>query len=89
MRIEESSPSHRPLPEGAAFAVWVIYERPKDFPQGYVLRCQWPMKDGTIQIDRLAWYADSAEKLREIVPPGLFCLRHQPGDPPHVVESWF
>lgn len=88
MKIDESVPSERPMPEGAFLAVWVIYERPKDHPQGYVLRCQWVMKDKTIKLDHIAWYAKDADDLRSIVPPGLVRIGHQSNEDPCILETW-
>lgn len=89
MMTEESLPSARPMPEGAILAVWVIYQRPKDYPEGYVLRCQWAMK-GTpgFKADTIAWYAASPDELRAILPPGLECLGRMADDDGAILETW-
>ncbi len=89
-------PSERQPPEGASAALtfWVIYRRPRDYPKGCVLRAQWPMRDGTVVADTIAWFSDyeddaqSIAALRDILPPGLTCLGRQPNDDPCIVESW-
>jgi len=80
-------PIDRPAPEGA-LAVWVIYHRPKDYPDGYVLRCQYAMPGGTTEISKDAWFGDTLESLRAIVPPGLVRMSRHPNDEPHIVETW-
>src|SRR4051794_17197434 len=80
--LESFLPKDRIAPPDATDGVtmWVIYRRPKDFPQGCVLRAQWAMRDGTVRADSLAWYCNdkdddaSIAELRNILPPGLFNL---------------
>lgn len=89
-------PAEREPPEGAsaALTMWVIYRRPLDYPQGCVLRAQWPMRDGTVKADTIAWFSDyaddaqSIEVLRDILPPGVTCLGRDPSDDPCIVETW-
>jgi len=88
MTPEESVPMHRRPPQGAILAVWVIYDHPKDFPQGYVLRAQYVMDDSSIKADAIAWYADDPDKLRSILPPGLFKLMPAPQDDVTIMETW-
>jgi hypothetical protein len=88
MTPEESLPSRRPTPTGAILTVWVIYDHPKDFAHGYVLRAQWAMADGAIKADEVAWYADVPDKLRAILPPGLVQLARHPNDDAAVLETW-
>ena len=88
MTPEESVPILRPMPEGGMMAVWVIYERPRDYPSGYVLRAQFVMKDRTIRPDEIAWYSDNPDKLRSILPPNLNKLMPSQRDDPTVLETW-
>ena len=66
--------------------VWTIYERPADYPQGFVVRpfeiTSFGPQPGS------ARYASDLEAARRLVPPGLYCLPRQAGDDPVVVESW-
>lgn len=86
--MPELLPKDRPMLLGATLAVWVIYHRPKDFPDGYVLRCQYAMPDGTVKADDMAWQTESLEAARKIVPPGLTMMARNPEDDPHIVETW-
>jgi hypothetical protein len=81
-------PEHLPPPKEAIMTVWVIYERPRDFPQGYVLRAQYAMRGGAVKPSADAWYADDADKLRAIVPFGLARMPRMPDDDPKIVETW-
>jgi hypothetical protein len=74
-------------PEGA-LAIWVIYHRPKDYPDGYVLRCQYAMPDGTVVPDEHAWHGESLAAMRAIVPPGFVQMARHEDDEPHIVETW-
>lgn len=89
MTPEESVPSLRPMPDGAILAVWVIYDHPKDCPNGYVLRCQWAMQDKSIKVDTIAWRSSDLGELHAILPPGLYRQMRLPGDDPAILETWF
>lgn len=88
MKPEESAPWLRPMPEGAIMRVWVIYERPTDCPDGYVLRAQYAMRGGTVVPDTIAWYATSADKLRSILPGGVVNIGRQDADDAKILECW-
>lgn len=88
MTPEESMPMRRPLPEGARMMVWVIYQRPRDYPNGYVLRAQFAMRDGTVQPDVVAWHADDPEKLRAIIPGECLRWPRCGQDDPAILETW-
>lgn len=90
MDITETLPSERShyMPANGLLTLWVIYDHPLDFPDGFVLRAQWAMRSGAIQVDRVAWYAKTADELRSIVPPDLFCISRQPDDPKVILETW-
>lgn len=77
-----------PVPEGAVLTVWVIYERPADHPDSYVLRPQFTMNDNTIRASTVAWKAPDPDTLRAILPPGLVKLLPQPGENPVILETW-
>lgn len=70
-------------------SVWAIYERPRDFPEHFVVR-RWRVLDGRRHPvpDHLAGLATSLEKARGMVPTGLTRLAHQPGEDPKIVETW-
>jgi hypothetical protein len=76
------------VPDGAIMTVWVIYERPTDRPNGYVLRPQFAMKDNTVLASHTAWAADDPDTLRAILPPGLTRLMPAVDDDPKILETW-
>jgi hypothetical protein len=66
--------------------VWTIYERPRDYPDSYVVRA-WTTRGGepTPGPARTAPTLDAARKL---VPRGMHRLPPFPGDDPVIVETW-
>jgi hypothetical protein len=69
-----------------ALILWTIYERPRDFPEGYVLR-SW-RTTGEWQVPGEASYFGDLEAARAAVPAGLFRLPRQDDDDPAVLETW-
>ena len=67
--------------------MWVIYERPKDYPQGFVAR-RWLIAAGEPRPTSVAFVADTLEGARAQLPPGLFRMDRQPDDEPQIVEVW-
>lgn len=67
--------------------MWTVYERPSDYPEGYVARL--------FKLDQpqdRAMYAPTLTEIREKIDaahPGLFCMPRQPGDESQIVEVWF
>jgi hypothetical protein len=76
-----------PNPE-TDLVMYVIHNRlTLDHPGYYVMRRQWT-RPGMRIIDPRAWLHHDIEPLRAKVPPGLYCLVRQPGDPFTIVETW-
>ncbi len=67
--------------------LWVIYQHPKDYPDGYVVR-RWKIGDGRVIPDPAFSRADSLGDARMRVPDGLVRLPPQPGDDPVIAETW-
>jgi hypothetical protein len=68
--------------------VWPIFERPADYPDGYVLRPQFVTRFGVIP-SKYMWVARTLHEVREALPSGLQPIpRNDDGDPPGLVESW-
>ena len=74
--------------DDARLAFWVIYQRPKDFPEGFVLRCQYAMKDGSITFDPLCIRAKTAEGCRIHLPAGVSRIGPWENDDPVILEVW-
>ncbi len=66
---------------------YVIYEHPKDYPDGFVVR-QWRIHEGEIQGAVVAQYAPTLEKARELVPEGFVNIGRFSNDDPAICEVW-
>lgn len=69
--------------------IWVIYDHPKDFPNGYAVR-RYEVRDGsygpTQDVQEFQTLEDARTPLRD---RGLFCLLRADADDPCIVETWF
>jgi hypothetical protein len=70
--------------------MYVVYERPKDYPQHFVLR-KWYI--GAVEGEPLPdaeWFvlADTLAAIRTHIPLGFIRLERDPNDEPQIVESW-
>jgi hypothetical protein len=74
--------------------IWVIYERPKDFPDQFVMR-EHHIKGGKnggpneVRPTEHFYTADSIAELRRKVPAGKQRIERIEGDEPQIVEWWF
>ena len=69
--------------------MWTVYERPRDFPNEFVVR-EWHVVAGKV-ISRQAAGALTAptlEQARKLVPQDCVCMPRQEGDDPVIVETW-
>lgn len=66
----------------------MIYDHPKDFPDSFVVRSQWPLPGGVIAFSKVARTAPTLEAARKLIPQGLYCIKRSPEDDPVIVESW-
>lgn len=67
--------------------MWTIYERPRDYPAGFVVRRSVTDPTGCYH-DAAAQYAPDLASARALVPPGLQLLPRFPDDDPVIVEVW-
>jgi hypothetical protein len=72
----------------APLAMWVIYDRPLDYPHCAVARLWHATADGRAVAKRDTIIAPNVEAVRRELPPGLFRLDRQPSDDPCIVETW-
>jgi len=70
----------------AALDMWVIYERPSDFPDSYVARLF--RITGHAEPSPLAHIAETLQEVRKAIPPGLVRIDRDPLDEPQIVEIW-
>lgn len=70
---------------------YVIYERPKDYPDKFVVR-RWVIKAGNEEealiADKAAVLVNTLEQARAVVPQGLYRIPRAQEDDPVIVETW-
>lgn len=66
--------------------IWVIYERPIDYPDHFVVRPHHVLPTGTDVGDAMLF--ESLEAARAAIPQGLVCEQADPMDARCIVESW-
>lgn len=72
----------------AELGLFVVYGRPRDYPEGFVVR-RWTAAAGVeARPDLVATYHPSLAAARASVPLGLYRLERQTGDDPSIVEVW-
>lgn len=74
----------------AILDLWTIYERPKDYPEGYVAR-RFEVGVGVHSPTNQIITADSLDEIRELLldaHPGLYRIPRSPEDEPQIVEVW-
>lgn len=64
---------------------WVVYMRPDDYPDGYVVRCWWG-----VVAEPDAFRCATLVEAREYIAAagGCFMLGTQDGDPDVILETW-
>jgi hypothetical protein len=67
--------------------LYTIYERPLDYPYGYVVR-RFEIRGGVEPVACEGWYVPTLAAARNCVPPNLHCLGRAPGDESQIVETW-
>lgn len=68
--------------------MWVVYERPLDYPEGFVARAH-RITPGHTWPTPVAVFGQTLEEVRALMPMGLYMLPRDPSDDPCVVEVWF
>jgi hypothetical protein len=68
--------------------IFVIYERPRDYPEHFVMRRWAVSSDKKIQATDYFRLADSLDEARSYVPAHCIRVERDPKDEPQVVESW-
>lgn len=78
------------IPEDAiVLTQYTIYERPRDYPEGFVVRAFHIVRGQTEPVpDPGAWHVPTLEQARKLIPEGMARLDRYPGDDPKIVEVW-
>lgn len=67
---------------------YVVYERPDDYPDGFVTR-RWRIERGGVPpVPDQGWTAASLEGARAWVPEGMVNIGRYPEDDSKIVEVW-
>jgi hypothetical protein len=67
--------------------MFVVYDRPKDFPTSIVVR-RWEVRAGESRPTDSVWTAPTLAEARAQLPPGLHLLGRWPEDDPCIAEVW-
>jgi hypothetical protein len=68
--------------------MYVIYCRPKDHPNLYVLR-KWHLgSGGMVKPDDEYALGETLDEIRSLIPNHCVCIGRQPEDDRVIVESW-
>jgi hypothetical protein len=78
----------QPSPDDGALTLFVIYERPIDYPNGFVVRRHLVVPGGGIWVDPIAVGVATLEQARAELPDGVVNLGRQPTDHPSIKETW-
>lgn len=73
----------------APLVMWTIYDRPLDFPQGFIAR-KWMVsgQPAVAQATNETLTDDSLDGLRKRLPPGLYQMPRGALDETQIVETW-
>ncbi len=69
-------------------SVFVIYEKPIDYPDSFVLREQMVDREGHVYVASECRTAPDLESIRAELPAGLYNLGRHPNDDPQIREVW-
>lgn len=67
--------------------IWTIYDHPKDFPDGYVVRL-WHVGPDGLERSTEAYGRATLEEARAMVPEGLYRMPAETADDEAILESW-
>jgi hypothetical protein len=68
----------------AGFVIYTVYERPKDYPEEFVIRCF----RGEVPDPEPFARGRNLDEVRAQLPEGLVRLDAMPGDDPVILETW-
>lgn len=68
---------------------YIVYEHPRDYPQGYVVRA-WHLVRGQTEPlpDPGSWKVATLDLARAVIPDGMVNVGRLPGDDATVLEVW-
>lgn len=77
------------MSEGLVF--YTLYERPRDYPEEYVIRCHRVLPGNPRPVADRELFARglTPDYVRSRLPPGVVQIGPQPFDDPCILEVWF
>lgn len=74
---------------GEPFAIWVLYDHPRDLPDYFVVRRHTARQDGGIEPEARAYcFHELATARAWLAQQDLTCLARHPNDDPVILETW-
>ena len=70
-----------------ALAIWTVYDRPRDYPDGYIARLH-EVIDGKQKATDMTLKGELDEIRTALWRAGMMKLSRDPKDEPQIVESW-
>jgi len=67
--------------------MWTVYERPTDYPDGFVARLHL-IGAGETRPTMKAFFGPTLQSVRDKLPRGMVRLERMPNDEPQIVEVW-
>lgn len=75
-------------PDKTMLSLWVIYDRPTDFPQSFVARL-WQLQNGQmVPRDQVQTHPKLEVLRNEFRKQGLTCIPRFTSDDPKIIEVW-
>lgn len=87
MTQEDAIKAHDIARQMDLLAIWTVYQRPSDYPEGFVARMH-VVSQGKVGPTNAAVFADTLKGVRELLPPGLIQMARHEQDEPQIVETW-
>jgi hypothetical protein len=75
--------------ENSPFRMWTVYDRPTDYPTGFIARLFLIYSTAVVATDQTVSSPDVAVIRQLLANQGLFCMPRDESDDPKIVESWF
>jgi hypothetical protein len=73
---------------GGVLSIWTIYDRPTDYPNGYIARRHEVLASGPLATDDTVKADDLYTLRKHLLQAGLTRINRSPDDDAKIVESW-
>jgi len=80
--------AHQHLIAAGYMPVWTIYEKPFDYPDGFIARANVSDRNGNMSATTATITGATLEEVRAQLPPGLIMFPRDESDSYVIVESW-